>query len=177
MKRQSVAWLPFPFQEEGEMEAAFITHNCAAISADVSQLAYQRIAFKSMAEHFGILPISIADDPLAPTYRSDDAQWGAIINWTVNAMVLAEESGITQANVETIKASDDLVIQRLLGTSHGYGQSLGLPDRWVADVIAAVGNYGELYERDLGSHSQMKLDRGKNRLATDGGLMIADPIR
>jgi general L-amino acid transport system substrate-binding protein len=99
MKREKIDWLPFPFQEEGEMEAAFITHNCAAITADVSQLAYERIAFKSMARDFEILPDVVAKDPLAPTYRLDDLQWAAIVNWTVESLIQAEESGVTQANI------------------------------------------------------------------------------
>ena len=99
MQREKIKWLPFPFQEEGEMEAAFVTRNCAAITADVSQLAYERIAFKSMAKNFEILPDVIAKDPLAPTYSLDDPQWATIVNWTVEALIQAEESGVTQANL------------------------------------------------------------------------------
>ena len=99
MKREKIKWLPFSFQEEGEMEAAFITRNCAAVTADVSQLAFERIAFKGMAKNFEILPDVIAKDPLAPTYRLDDPQWAAIVNWTVEALIQAEESGVTQANL------------------------------------------------------------------------------
>ena len=177
MKREGIAWLPFPFQEEGEMEAAFITRNCAAITADVSQLAYERIAFKGMAKDFAILSEVVAKDPLAITYRLDDPQWAAAMDWIVEALIQAEESGVTQANVESMKKSDDPVVARLLGTQRGYGQYLGLDDAWAAWMIAAVGNYGELFERDLGSGSVMKLDRGANRLWTEGGLMYAAPIR
>jgi general L-amino acid transport system substrate-binding protein len=92
MRREKIKWLPFPFQEEGEMEAAFITGNCAAVTADVSQLAYERLAFKSMAKNFEILPDVIAKDPLAPTYTLDDPQWAAMVNWTVEALIQAEES-------------------------------------------------------------------------------------
>ena len=99
MQREKIKWLPFPFEEEGEMEAAFVTRNCAAITADVSQLAYERLGFKSMAKNFEILPDVIAKDPLAPTYILDDPQWGTIVNWTVEALIQAEESGVTQANL------------------------------------------------------------------------------
>jgi general L-amino acid transport system substrate-binding protein len=177
MKRQKIDWLPFSFQEEGEMEAAFITGNCAAITADVSQLGYERIAFKAMAKDYAILPDVVGKDPLALTYRQDDAQWAAIVNWTAEALIQAEESGVTQANVAASKASVDPEIQRLLGAQHGYGQYLLLDDGWVGNVIAAVGNYGEIYQRDLGSGSQMKLERGPNNLWTQGGLMVALPIR
>ena len=177
MKREKIEWLPFSFQEEGEMEAAFITRNCAAITADISQLAYERIAFKGMARDFEILPDVIAKDPLAPTYRLDDPQWAAIVNWTVESLIQAEESGVTQANLAAIKKSDDPVIRRLLGTQRGYGQYLLLADAWAAHVIEAVGNYGEVFERDLGATSAMKLPRGPNSLWTQGGLMYALPLR
>jgi len=177
MQRAQIKWLPFPFQEEGEMEAAFITRNCAAVTADVSQLAYERIAFKAMAKDFQILPDVIAKDPLAPMYRLDDPQWAAIVNWTVEALIQAEESGLTQANIADEKNTGDLAAQRLFGKLRGYGQYLGLSDAWAAHVIEAVGNYGEIFDRDLGSKSAMKLDRGANDLWTHGGLMYALPIR
>jgi general L-amino acid transport system substrate-binding protein len=177
MQREKIKWLPFSFQEEGEMEAAFLTGNCAAVTADVSQLAYERIAFKGLAKNFEILPDVIAKDPLAPVYRLDDPQWATIVNWTVEALIQAEESGVTQANVAMMAKSEDMVIRRLLGSQRGYGQSVGLDDAWAARVIAAVGNYGEIFERDLGSASKMKLARGPNNLWTNGGLMYAEPMR
>jgi general L-amino acid transport system substrate-binding protein len=177
MQREDIKWLPFSFQEEGEMEAAFITRNCAAITADVSQLAYERIAFKGMARDFEILPDVIAKDPLALTYRSDDPQWAAIVNWTVEALVQAEERGVTQSNLVEMKTSADPMIRRLLGVQRGYGQFIGLDDTWAARTIEAVGNYGEIFERTLGSGSIMKLERGPNKLWTNGGLMYALCIR
>jgi general L-amino acid transport system substrate-binding protein len=177
MQRENIKWLPFLFQEEGEMEAAFVTGNCAAISADVSQLAYERLAFKNRARNYEILPDVIAKDPLAPTYRLDDPQWASIVNWTVEALIQAEESGVTQANLAEMKKSDDPVIRRLLGVQRGYGQFIGLDDAWAARVIEAVGNYGEMFERDLGSGSVMKLPCGPNNLWTQGGLMYALPMR
>jgi general L-amino acid transport system substrate-binding protein len=177
MAREKIQWLPFPFSEEGEMEAAFITHNCAAVTADTSQLAFERIAFKNMAKDFVILPDVIAKDPLSPAYRLDDPQWAQIVNWVVEALVQAEESGVTQANLADSKKSADPVIMRLLGTQHGWAQYLGLEDAWAANAIEAVGNYGEMFERDLGSKSAMKLERGANNLWTRGGLMYSFPIR
>lgn len=177
MKREEIKWLPFSFQEEGEMEAAFITRNCAAITADVSQLAYERIAFKGIAKDFEILPDVVAKDPLSMAYRTNDPQWSAIVNWTMAALVQAEESGVTQANVAAMKTSDDPVIERLLGSQRGYGQYLGLDDAWASRPIEAVGNYGELFDRDLGQGSLMHLQRGANNLWTHGGLMDAAPIR
>jgi general L-amino acid transport system substrate-binding protein len=177
MAREKIKWLPFSFQEEGEMEAAFITGNCAAVSADVSQLAYERIAFHNIARNFEILPHVIAKDPLAPAYRLDDPEWATIVNWTVEALIQAEESGVTQSNLSEMKKSSDLVIQRLLGVQRGYGQFVKLDDGWAGRAIEAVGNYGEMFERDLGLASPMKLARGPNNLWTHGGLMYALPIR
>jgi|CZKL01.1.fsa_nt_gi general L-amino acid transport system substrate-binding protein len=177
MSREKIKFIPGPFSEEGEMEAAFVTHNCAAVTADVSQLAYERIAFRNMAQNFEILPEIIAKDPLAPAFRLDDPQWAAIVDWTMQALIQSEESGVTQANVAAMTKSDDVVVQRLLGTQRGYGQFLGLDDEWVPHVLEAVGNYGEIFERDLGSGSQMKLDRGMNNLWKHGGLMYANPMR
>src|SRR5271157_3893791 len=177
MQREKIKWLPFSFQEEGEMEAAFVTRNCAAISADVSQLAYERSTYKSGARSLEILPEVIAKDPLAPAYRLGDPQWANIVNWTVEALIQAEESGVTQANLTEMKKSEDPVVRRLLGVQRGYGQFLALDDGWAARVIEAVGNYGEMFERDLGAGSTMQLPRGPNNLWTQGGLMYALPMR
>ena len=177
MDRQKFKWLPFPFSEEGEMEAALITHNCDAVSADVTQLAYERIAFRNMAASYEILPDVVAKDPLAPAYRLDDPQWANIVSWVVNALIQAEESGVTHTNLAEMKQSTDPEIMRLLGTQRGWGQYLGLDDAWAAQVIEAVGNYGELYDRTLGPSTIMHLTRGVNTLWTHGGLLYADPIR
>jgi len=181
MSRQSINWLPFPFQEEGEMEAAFMTNNCAAITADVSQLAFERIAFKSLTRNFEILPDVVAKDPLAIAYRLDDPQWALLMDWVPNALIQAEESGVTQSNVAAMssdaKSAHDPVIERLLGTHKGWGGFLSLDDAWAPHMIEAVGNYGELYERTLGSNSLMHLPRGANNLWTNGGLMVAAPMR
>jgi hypothetical protein len=107
----------------------------------------------------------------------DDPQWAAIVNWTVEALIQAEESGVTQANLAEMKKSDDPVIRRLLGVQRGYGQFIGLDDAWATRVIETVGNYGEMFERDLGSGAVRKLPRGPNNLWTQGGLMYTLPIR
>lgn len=183
MARSGIRYLPFSFQEEGEMEAAFITGNCAAVTADLSQLAYERLAFVTTRGAYDILPDIVAPDPLAPAFRLDDPQWANLVSWTVQALLLAEAGGITQANVVSRKAaadpahSPDIVTARLLGSLHGYGQSLGLPDDWAVPVIQAVGNYGELFERTLGSGSVMKLPRGADNLWTNGGVLDPLPIR
>ncbi len=177
MQQQKINFLRGPFSEEGEMEAALITGNCAAVTADVSQLAYERIAFRHLGAKYVIMPDMVARDPLAPAVRPDDAQWRAIVEWTMQALIEAEELGITQSNVKDMKKSDDILVRRLLGAHRGWGQFLGLDDNWAAHAIEAVGNYGEMFERDLGSGSAMNLDRGVNNLSTRGGLIYSDPIR
>jgi general L-amino acid transport system substrate-binding protein len=178
MDRRKIKFIPGPFSEEGEMEAAFVTRNCAAVSADVSQLAYERIAFKNMAQNFAILPEVVGKDPLAPAYRPGDAAWAAVVAWTMYALIQAEESGVTQANVGAMKTgSSDAVVQRLLGAQRGWSQSIGLDDDWAARVIESVGNYGEMFARDLGAGSPMHLERSMNRLWTEGGLLYAPPMR
>ena len=177
MAREKINFFRAPFSEEGEMEAALITGNCAAITADVSQLAYARTAFRKLAQKYAILPDNVANDPLAPAVRADDAQWRAIVDWIVQALIQAEELGITQASAKDMKNSDDILIQRLLGAHKGWATFLGLDDEWAARAIEAVGNYGELFDRDLGAGSKMKLERGLNHLWNHGGLMYANPIR
>lgn len=177
MAREHFKWLPYSFSEEGEMEAAFVTRNCAAVTADVSQLAGERASFKDRAQNFAILPDVIAKDPLAITYRLDDPQWAAILNWTAEVLIQAEESGVTQANVAQMAQNEDPVLQRLLGGQRGYWPMIGLDDAFAVRVIEAVGNYGELFERDLGSGSPMNLPRGPNNLWTQGGLLYALPLR
>ena len=174
--RRHISYIWYPFSEAGEMEAAFFTGNCAAITGDVSQLANTRAIYRARAAEFAILPDIIRKDPLAPAYRLGDPQFAAIVNWTVESLIEAEELGVTQANVESMKKSPDAEIQDLLGRPLGTGTLLGLDKDWAAHVIEAVGNYGEMFERDLGAGSPLRLNRGANRLWTDGGLMYALPI-
>ena len=183
MAREAIPYLPFSFQEEGEMEAAFITGNCAAVTADRSQLAYERLAFHNMAANFEVLADIVAPDPLAPAFRLDDPQWAAVVTWTVQALLNAEALGITQGNVLDRRAAADpahaadIPTQRLLGTLHGYGQSLGLPDDFAVPVLQAVGNFGELFDRTLGLRSVMRLPRAEDNLNTHGGTLTPLPIR
>lgn len=173
---QSIAYLPFPFEERGEMEAALFTGHCQAITGDISALAGFRRMFRARAADFTILPATIAKDPFAPAYRNGDTQWAAIVAWTVNALIEAEEDGVTAANIAAMQKSGDRRVRLLLGDTPGIGRSLGLDDAWAARAIAAVGNYGEMYERDVGHGSALKLDRGLNALWTHGGLIYAAPL-
>lgn len=178
MAREHISFLPFPFQEEGEMEAAYLTNNCAAITADATQLAYERIAFRAKGRDYEILPDALAKDPLASVTRGDDAAWTAVVTWVDTALLQAEENGITAANAANIRtSSSDLAIQRLLGFTPGIGKPLGLTDSWALHSIQAVGNYAEIYARDLGPATPMRLERGPNRLWNAGGLLFPAPMR
>jgi general L-amino acid transport system substrate-binding protein len=176
-KERGIDYTPFPFEEMGEMEAALVVGHCAAITGDLSQLANIHALFHNRIPDFRIMADTIAKDPLAPAFRQGDPEWDRIVTWTVHALVQAEESGVTAANVDQMKTSADPEIRRLLGTYRGLGKALGLTDDWAAHAIAAVGNYGEIYERDVGQGSKLKLPRGLNALWTKGGLMYALPIR
>ncbi len=165
-----------PFSERGEMEVALLDDHCDAMTGDVSWLANARLGFRAKAARFTILPETISLDPLSPTYREDDAQWAALVDWTVWALLQAEEYGITRANVAQQKTSADLSVQRLLGTTPWIGKGLGVSNDAFFHAIEAVGNYGEILNRDAGAQSKLHLPRGRNALASQGGLLWALPI-
>jgi general L-amino acid transport system substrate-binding protein len=177
--REHLDFVPFPFQEEGEMQAAFSTGNCGALAGDRTRLAETQAAMKLHDKSTRLVPQSISRDPLAAAVRDDDGQWRLIVNWVMEGLLEAEQSGITQANVLDLQSREaersDPERRFLLGASHQVGNALGLGNDWVVRVIQATGNYGEIYQRTLGSGSPMKLPRGDNRLYRDGGAMLALP--
>jgi general L-amino acid transport system substrate-binding protein len=170
-------FVPFPFQEEGEMEAAFVTGNCAALAGDRTRLATTRVGFGPLAGRYILLPEQISKDPLAAASRADDPAFAAIVRWTAEMLVQAEESGLTQNSIATAKSDTDPAVEFLTGQTREIGARLGLDNAWAVRVIEAVGNYGEMYERDLGDESVFKLSRGLNRLYNQGGLMYALPLK
>lgn len=179
--REHLDFAPFPFQEEGEMQAAFSTGNCAALAGERTHLAQTRAALAQHGKPTRLLPESISKDPLAAAVRDNDPQWLSIVNWVMEVLMEAEENSITLANVRGLRAhaaqEKDPLRRFLLGGSKQIGSGLGLDDKWVGRVIEATGNYGEIYERDLGSASPLKLTRGDNRLYRNGGAMLALPPR
>jgi general L-amino acid transport system substrate-binding protein len=177
LRARGIAYHQFPFQEEGEMDAALVIDYCAAVTADLSQLADKRASFHGRGRDFVILPETLSLDPAAPAYRDGDPQWAAIVDWTVYALVQAEASGITAADVTARRNDADPAVQRLLGIDFAAGRALGLEYDWAAEVIASVGNYGEIYYRTVGEGSRLRLPRGLNALWTKGGLMYPLPFR
>jgi general L-amino acid transport system substrate-binding protein len=177
MALRDVHFIPFPFEETGEMEAALVTGHCGAIAAPISQLAAMRTGFHARTSQYEILPDTVTLQPYAPAVRSDDPRWAAIVSWTVNALILAEEEGVTQANELAEQTTGRHEVRYFLGATPGAGKALGLDDSWAFRAVQAVGNYGEMFDRDLGSGSPLRLPRGRNALWTQGGMIAAPPIR
>jgi general L-amino acid transport system substrate-binding protein len=165
------------FEKVEAATAAYFAGRCVAYTTDASGLASVRAKeAKNPAEHM-ILPNLISKEPLGPMVRRGDDEWKAIVTWVLHGLLEAEEYGITQANVEQMKSSTDPVVQRILGTGEDTGKLLGLSKDWMANALKVTGNYGEIFERNVGPKSAINLPRGSNNLWNKGGLMYAPPLR
>lgn len=169
---------PKIFKDFEETIAAYETGRCDVYTTDQSGLYALRLTLANPDDHV-VLPEIISKEPLAPAVRHGDDQWFDIVKWTLFALIQAEELGITQGNVEELKSSDNPEIRRLLSPDDDslIGLQLGLENDWVARVIAGVGNYGEIFERNIGQGSALKIARGLNQIWTKGGLQYAMPLR
>lgn len=156
---------------------AFFTGRCQAFSTDVSALIGLKTKQARRPEDYMVLPEIFSKEPLGPAVLRGDDAWFAIVRWVVFAMIEAEELGVGQANLKQALASDNPAVKRLLGGAEDLGGPLGLPRDWVVKVLAQVGNYAEVFERNLGKGSPLQLERGANALWTQGGLMYAPPLR
>jgi len=159
-----------------DLVKAYNAGSCTVLTGDVSLLAQVRSKLRSPGDHI-ILPELITKEPLGPAVRQDDAQWFAVVRWTLMALIEAEELGLTSANVDAQRASSDPGIRRFLGLEANLGQALGLPRDWAYQVVKNVGNYGEIFESTLGMKSELKLARGLNNSWAKGGLMYSMPFR
>jgi general L-amino acid transport system substrate-binding protein len=168
---------PVVFETQEATNKAYFTGRCQVYTTDASGLASVRNKEATNPADHLILPDLISKEPLGPSVRRGDDEWFAIVKWVVFALIEAEEYGITQANVDQMKSSTDPVVQRILGTSEDTGKLLGLDKEWAYRAIKAVGNYGEMFERNLGPKSTLKLPRGANNLWSKGGLIYAPPVR
>jgi general L-amino acid transport system substrate-binding protein len=165
------------FEKVEASTAAYFAGRCVAYTTDASGLASVRSKeAKNPADHV-ILADLISKEPLGPMVRRGDDEWKAIVTWVLYGLLEAEEYGITQANVDQMKTSADPVVQRILGTGEDTGKLLGLSKEWMANALKVTGNYGEIFERNVGSKSAVKLPRGTNNLWNKGGLMYAPPVR
>jgi general L-amino acid transport system substrate-binding protein len=169
---------PVVFEKSEAAEGAYFAGRCQAYTTDASGLASVRNKqAKVPADHL-ILPDLISKEPLGPAVRRGDDEFFAIAKWVVFALIEAEEYGITQANVDALKTkTDDPVVGRILGGTEDTGKLLGLDKDWAVRAIKATGNYGEIFERNVGTQSALGLPRGLNNLWTKGGLQYAPPVR
>ena len=169
---------PVVFEKQEASTSAYFSGRCQAFTTDASGLASIRNKeAKNPAEHL-ILPELISKEPLGPSVRRGDDEFYAIAKWVVFALIEAEEYDITQAKVDELaKSSTDPVVGRILGTTEDTGKLLGLDKSWAANAIKAVGNYGEIFERNVGPKSALGMPRGNNNLWNKGGFMYAPPVR
>lgn len=159
-----------------ESARAYDAGRCDAVASIGATLAADSQKFKKPGDHM-ILPEMMATEPLGIYVRQGDYQWTNVVRWTLFALMNAEEYGVTKANVASMKSSTDPNIRRLVGLEGDIGKMLGLDAAWAANAVAAVGNYGEIFDRNFGKNSVLKMDRGMNRLWKDGGLMYSPPLR
>ena len=176
-RSNKMEYKPVVIEKLDELVAAFFGGRCDVFTTDRSQLAAVRVSRASNPDDYMILPDVISKEPLAPAVRQGDDQWRDIVTWVIFALIQAEESDITKANVDDMLKSDDPNIKRMLGVTPGMGKALGLDEKWAYNEIKLVGNYGEIFEHNLGTGSPLKLERGINNLWTKGGLQYAMPIR
>ncbi|GAA0566915.1 amino acid ABC transporter substrate-binding protein [Caenispirillum bisanense] len=156
---------------------AFLAHNCDLMTNDLAGMVMALRDRTPDPDDFVVFPDVISREPLSPAVRNNDPQWEAIIRFTVNAVILAEAKGVTAAAARARQETDDPEVRRLLGLDPGIGAPVGLDDDWARRIIAAVGHYGEIFDRNLGAGSRYKMERGLNALWTDGGLLYPLPIR
>jgi general L-amino acid transport system substrate-binding protein len=164
------------FATSDETFKAYDAGRCDAFTTDASGLYAERLRASAPDDHI-VLPEIISKEPLGPAVRHGDNQWGDIVRWTHNAMLNAEELGVTKANVEQMKTSENPEIKRLLGTEGKFGETIGLTNDWAVRVIKHVGNYGETFEKNVGEGSRLKIKRGQNAQWTKGGLQYGIPVR
>ena len=167
---------PVVIENTAELAKAFFAGRCDCLTSDASQLAGTR-AIASNPKDYMILPEIISKEPLAPAVRHGDNQWKDIVNYSVLAMINAEELGITSKNVDEMLKSKDPKIMRFLGVTEGNGKALGLDEKFAYNIVKQVGNYGEVFERNVGVNTPLGIERGLNALWTDGGLMYSPPFK
>ncbi len=163
-------------ENNSELNKAFFAGRCDTITSDASQLASIRTVAQNPDDYM-LLPEIISKEPLAPAVRHGDNQWMDIVNYTIFALINAEELGITSKNVDEMLKSKNPKIMRFLGVSEGNGKALGLDEKFAYNILQSVGNYGEIFERHVGVNTPMGLERGLNALWTDGGLMYSPPFK
>jgi general L-amino acid transport system substrate-binding protein len=173
----NMSYEPVPIETQEEAITNYQAGRCDVYTTDASGLAAARSSFDSPADHV-ILPEIISKEPLGPLVRQGDDQWADIVRWSLNALINAEEYGVTSENVdEMAKGTENPDVNRLLGTEGDMGKMMGLDNKWGYNIIKQVGNYGEVFEQFIGSATPIGLERGINAQYKDGGILYAPPIR
>jgi general L-amino acid transport system substrate-binding protein len=181
MREQTIPYTPLKFQTGDQTYAAYLQGRCVAVTSDRSQLAGKRSSFPQPDDHT-LLPDVMSKEPLTPATVNADPVWADAVRWTVNTLFQAEELGITKANIaakvaEARANANQADLRRFLGVEGEFGKQLGLPADFVPKIIGAVGNYGEIFDRNVGPGSRLKLDRGVNKQWKEGGLIYSPPFR
>jgi general L-amino acid transport system substrate-binding protein len=171
-----IAYQPVVQSSPTDALKAYDSGRCDVLTSDVSQLYAERLKLTTPDDH-GVLPDIISKEPLGPAVRQGDDQWLNIVKWTHFAMVNAEELGVSSKTIDQALKSERPDIKRLVGTEGKFGEALGLPRGWATQIIKLVGNYGEVFERNVGVGSRLGIPRGINQLWTSGGIQYAPPIR
>ena len=176
-RANGMSYEPVPIETNAEAQQQYLSEACDVYTTDRSGLAATRASFENPDDHV-VLPEIISKEPLGPLVRHGDDQWGDIGRWVLNALITAEEKGITAANVAEMAAgTNDPEINRLLGSEGDLGAMIGLDSDWAVHAISAGGNYGEIFEEHIGVNTAIGLERGVNALWTDGGLIYSPPFR
>jgi general L-amino acid transport system substrate-binding protein len=176
-RANKMTFKPVVIEKVEEVRAAFFSGRCDVFTTDASGLYSTRAANAPNPDDYVILPEIISKEPLGPAVRHGDNQFADIVRWAFNAMLEAEEYGITSKNVDEMLKSDNPSIKRILGVTPGMGKALGVDEAWVVNIVKQVGNYGESFDRNVGMGSTLKIERGLNKLWTQGGLQYSPPIR
>jgi general L-amino acid transport system substrate-binding protein len=175
-RKNNMQWKPVVIEQTAELSKAFFAGRCDCLTSDASQLAAHRSVAPN-PDDYVLLPEIISKEPLAPVVRHGDDQWYDVCNWTVMALLEAEELGITSKNVDEMTKSKDPKVMRFLGVTPGLGKDLGLDDKWAYNIIKQVGNYAEIFDRNVGPNTPLGLERGLNALWNQGGIQYPAPFR
>jgi general L-amino acid transport system substrate-binding protein len=176
-RANKMTFKPVVIEKVDEIRAAFFSGRCDVYTTDRSGLYATRVANAPNPDDYVILPEIISKEPLGPVVRHGDNQFGDIVRWAQYAMLEAEEYGISSKTVDDMLKSDNPTIKRILGVTPGMGKALGVDEKWVYNIVKQVGNYGEVFDKNVGMGSPLKIERGLNKLWTQGGLQYAPPIR
>ena len=176
-RTNNMSYEPVPIETNAEARAAYEADRCDVYTTDASGLAATKATFDDPYAHI-VYPEIVSKEPLGPLVRHGDDQWADIARWVLNALIIAEELGVTSGNVERLaRGTDHPEINRMLGSEGSYGEMLGLDADWAVRAIAAEGNYAEIFDRYIGPDTKLGLQRGLNALYNDGGILYAPPFR